>query len=191
MRSDKMNSAKARLATGAAILAGALVGLTIGCSRSEAAPSKKADPTPAAAPATAPGGGASDPSPAASSKVDGKNFKLEALPQGDCKAGAECRVIIRLEALGEYHINKEYPYKFTAKADDVEFLGTDQAMKNVFSKANGDFKTEGETKATMTVKFKPAKAGQVALSGTYKMSVCSAQNCQLESQQLALNVPVK
>lgn len=161
-----------------------------GCARSEAAPSKKSDVAAAASEAPA---AKSDEIANATSKFEGKNFKLELASQGECKAGAECSVVIKLETLGEYHINKEYPYKFKAEAkgDEVEFLGTDQAGKNIFSKTAGDFRSETEQKATLTVKFKPARAGTFKLAGVYKLSVCSAQNCQLESQALALDVAVK
>jgi hypothetical protein len=43
----------------------------------------------------------------------------------------------------------------------------------------------------MKVKFKPAAKGNVTISGIYKLSVCSAQNCQLESQELSATVAVK
>ena len=129
---------------------------------------------------------------AAGSHVDGKNFKLDMAPAGDCKAGTACQVTVKLEALGEYHINKDYPYKLkVADAAGVELLGTDAGGKNIFSKSAGDFKIDGEKVATMTVKFKPAKAGSVTLSGTYKMSVCSAANCQLETQELSIAVTAK
>jgi hypothetical protein len=42
----------------------------------------------------------------------------------------------------------------------------------------------------MTVRFKPATAGDANVSGTFKMSVCSASNCQIEQQAVALKVPV-
>ncbi len=42
----------------------------------------------------------------------------------------------------------------------------------------------------MTVRFKPTAAGDAKVSGTYKMSVCSAENCQIEQQTVSLNVPV-
>lgn len=132
-----------------------------------------------------------DLSVAAGSHIDGKNFKIDATA-GECKAGAECLVIVKLEALGDYHINKEYPYKIkVAEAPGVEFLGSDAGGKNVFSKGAGDFKLDSEKTATMTIKFKPAKAGSVTLNGTYKMSVCSAQNCQLETQELSVAVAAK
>src|SRR4051812_43736072 len=42
----------------------------------------------------------------------------------ECKAGATCTAVLRLEAKGEYHLNAEYPFKFTG-ADNakVEYLG--------------------------------------------------------------------
>jgi len=123
--------------------------------------------------------------------IDGKNFKLDFAQSGECKAGAECSATIKLDAIGDYHINKEYPYKFKADGAAFEFLGKDAAGKNVFSKGAGDFTIDGEKNATMTIHFKAAKAGSAPITGQYKMSVCSAQNCQLETQELSLNVSVK
>jgi hypothetical protein len=62
----------------------------------------------------------------------------------------------------------------------------------VFAKP-GDFREEGEKAATMTVAFKPTAApagGKVTLAGTYKMSVCSDANCQIEQTAISLAVPV-
>ena len=51
---------------------------------------------------------------------------------------------LRLEASGGYHVNKEYPYKFTANAaPSVDFLGRDPGGAAVFSKAAGDFTQDG------------------------------------------------
>src|SRR4051812_13464670 len=97
---------------------------------------------------------ASSSTAAPASHVDGKNFKLDANGVGDCKAGGDCVLTLRLEAVGDYHINKEYPYKFKAEGSGVEFQGTDAAGKNVFSKGAGDFTLEGEKVGTMKVKFK-------------------------------------
>ena len=63
-------------------------------------------------------------------------------------------------------------------------------MKDTFSKAGGDFKKDGEKTGTMTVKFKPT-AAKGKIVGTYKMSVCSEQNCQLEQQEVAVDVDAK
>lgn len=96
---------------------------------------------------------------------------------------------LRLAAVGDYHVNKEYPYKFVASAaPGVQFLGSGDA--NTFSRAAGDFREDGEKAATLTVRFKPTAAGEAHVSGTYKMSVCSAENCQIETPTVTLAVPV-
>lgn len=96
---------------------------------------------------------------------------------------------LNLSVTGDYHVNKGYPYKFIGAASpNVTFLGNGDA--NTFSRAAGDFQERGEKAATMTVRFKPAAAGSAKVSGTYKMSVCSAENCQIEQQAVTLDVPV-
>ncbi len=123
----------------------------------------------------------------------GNHFAVDS-SQADCKAGAECVVELKLSAEGGFHVNKEYPYKF--KAGDVagvDYTGTDTAGKNVFSKASGDFTPDAkdEKLGTMKVHFKAAKAGALAIPGTFKLSVCSAENCQLETAELSIPVTIK
>ena len=123
-----------------------------------------------------------------STRMSGKNFTLDAASPG-CRVEVPCTMTLRLAASGEYHVNKEYPYKFlAAAAPGVQFLGNGDA--NTFSRAAGDFHEDGEKAATMTVRFKPTSAGEARVSGSYKMSVCSAENCQVETQAVTLVVPV-
>jgi len=120
----------------------------------------------------------------------GDNYVINA-STSSCRAGGECTVALRLEAQGAFHVNKEYPYKFTANdTSGVEFLGHDPSNKNRFSKAAGDFALDAsnEKVGTMTVRFKPSSRGSVSISGLFKFSVCSAQNCQLG--QATVTVPV-
>jgi hypothetical protein len=123
--------------------------------------------------------------------VDGKNFTLDSERDGECKGGSECHVTVKLKAVGDYHINKEYPYKFKAEGAGVEFLGSDAAGKNTFSKSANDFVIIDEKNAVMTIRFKPAAKGMTTIKGTLKMSVCSSQNCQLETQEVVVDVLVK
>ncbi len=124
----------------------------------------------------------------ASKRVTGKNFALDLASPG-CKAGEECAMTIKLSASGDYHINKEYPYKFVASPQpNVAFLGKGDA--NTFGRASGDFVEQGEKAALLTVRFKPSSAGEAKVSGTYKMSVCSAENCQIEQETVDLSIPV-
>lgn len=175
-----MGFSRVKVVGAAAVAAAAVLAITTGCKDSSA--NESGQKAPAASEV------------AASSHVDGKNYKLDAKQAGDCAAGAECKVTVRLEAQGEYHINGEYPYKLKAEAPGVEFLGTDAAGKNTFSKSAGDFVADqgSPPKAgTMTVKFKPSAKGNVTINATFKMSVCSAQNCQLETQEISAPVTVK
>jgi hypothetical protein len=122
----------------------------------------------------------------------GSNFFLDAAPAGDCAPGAKCAVSVKLVATGDYHINEDYPYKL--RADDtpgVEFLGSDGAGKNTFSKGASDWKKNDEKSGVMTVAFRATDKGDKTIGGTFKLSVCSAQNCQLEQQQVKATVSVK
>lgn len=118
------------------------------------------------------------------------NFFVD-VASGRCAAGGACNVTLKLVATGEFHVNDEYPYKFKAdEAPGVEFLGTDGAGKNVFSKAAGDWQKTDEKSGVMTVKFKPQDHGNKTIAGVFKLSVCSAQNCLLEQRPVAASVVV-
>jgi hypothetical protein len=96
---------------------------------------------------------------------------------------------LALAVAGDFHVNKEYPYKFIgAPAGGVSFLGKNDA--NIFGRTTGDFVEQGEKKATLTVRFKAASAGEAHVTGKYKLSVCSAAQCQIEEQAVDLAVPV-
>lgn len=124
----------------------------------------------------------------AAARTSGKNFTLEAASPG-CRVDAPCTMTLRLVASGDYHVNKEYPYKFiAAPAPGIHFQGNGDA--NTFSRAAGDFREESEKAAVLTIRFKPTSAGEAKVVGTYKMSVCSAENCQIETQPVSLSIPV-
>jgi hypothetical protein len=119
------------------------------------------------------------------------HFFVEAAP-GDCAAGAACSLQLKVVATGDYHINDDYPYRF--KADDapgVAFLGSNPADKDVFSKPAGDWQKAEAKTGTMTVKFTPAAAGDKTISGTFKVSVCSAENCLLEQPSVSAVVAAR
>ena len=128
-----------------------------------------------------------DTSDGATKHLEGDHFALDLESKG-CKVGAECTLTIKLGIQGDFHINKEYPYRYVA-ADTagVEYLG--KADKNKFTKEAGDFVAADEKTGTMTVKFKPASAGKMKLTGVYKMSLCSADQCQIEEPNLELTIP--
>ncbi len=124
------------------------------------------------------------PTTAAASRITGKNFALDIATPG-CRVNEACQMTIRVTAGTGYHVNKEYPYKFLPKeAGGIEFTSKQ------FSRDAGDFKEDSATSGTMTVRFKPTAAGKAKVAGTYKMSVCSDENCQIEQPAIELEVPV-
>ncbi len=172
-------------------IASATASAPVASATAAASASASAPPADAGAAKTTKDAGAGTPTAKlqpAKAHVDGKNFSLDVASPG-CRAGEECTMTIKLVASADYHVNKEYPYKFVAAAaPGIMFLGKGDAT--TFSKASGDFVEEGEKTATMTVRFKPGAAGEAKVSGTYKMSVCSADQCQIEQQPVSLGVPV-
>jgi hypothetical protein len=135
---------------------------------------------------SAPGSALAAVAPVAS-YTGGPHFKLALSAPGNCAANSECSALLTLTATEGYHINKnEYPYKFIAdEASGVVF--TKDARS--FGTASGDFTLVNESVATVRISFKAASA--FTLQGTFKMSVCSEANCQVEVQRLALNVPIR
>jgi hypothetical protein len=137
-------------------------------------------------------------SPAAAAAADcghaacGSNFFVDAAPSGDCAAGAACSMTLALYATGAFHINDEYPYKF--KADEtpgVAFLGTDAAGTMVFSRQASNWTKKDEKSGVMTVAFRSAEKGTKNVGGTLKLSVCSAETCQLEQQPVRATIAVR
>lgn len=122
----------------------------------------------------------------------GPNYFVDATQTSDCAVGANCSLALTLVATGEYHINDDYPYKFRADdAPHLSFQGTDSAGPKVFSKAANNWQKVAAQKGVMNVVVQAADKGDKPLSGVFKLSVCSAQNCQLEQTQVAATVHVR
>ena len=114
------------------------------------------------------------------------NFFVDTQAPAECAVGSTCDLAVKLTALGDFHVNDEYPYRF--KANDVpgiDYAGTDAMGKGVFSKPAGDWKKADAKTGVMTVKFTPREKGDKTITGTFKMSVCSAANCLLEQRDLS------
>ena len=125
--------------------------------------------------------------------ASGNNFTVNANVAA-CTSGADCTITLKLEAKGDFHVNKEYPYKFKATAaNGVTYLGKDPAGADTFSKTAGDFVLDSanEKVGTMTLKFKSANKGSVAIAGVFKLSVCSAEDCLVVSANVGVPVTVR
>lgn len=124
--------------------------------------------------------GNGEPDPPAGKPLAGKTFyRIDAGPPSACAQGATCEARLVLTALGDYHVNQDYPFKFIGEpAPAVPVDG------------QGAFAIDDAKHLTMTVKFRPA-AGSATLVGTFKLSVCSDDTCEIETPRIELAVPVR
>jgi len=135
---------------------------------------QKAAPEPAPAPTPAKGI-APLPPPLAASAF----YRIDAGPQTPCTAGAVCEARLVLTALGAYHVNQKYPFKLLAEpGPDLTVDGT------------GTFALDDARTGTLTVKFRAAKPGTVRLAGTFKLSVCTEEECEIVEPKVQLELPV-
>ena len=106
-------------------------------------------------------------------------YRVDAKPLAPCSAGATCEAQLVLTALGDYHVNGDYPTKFVTDATASAGLSID---------GPGTFALDGAKRGTLTVRFKPAKPGAAQLVGTFKLSVCNDDNCEIEAPKITLDV---
>jgi hypothetical protein len=166
----------------------ALLTVLAGCEKNAAAPAGPAQASSSSAAAAAPATPARDCGHAAC----GESYFIDAAPEPACTSGGKCRVALKLVATGDFHVNDQYPYRFKAdEARAVQFLGTDAAGKNVFSKSAGDWAQTDAKSGVMTVQLTPAEKGDVAIGGVFKLSVCSAQNCLIEQPQMRITLAAR
>lgn len=125
-------------------------------------------------PATSDKGVSTEGKPLASKEY----FRLDtAKEQPACQVDAPCEAHLVLTALGDYHVNDQYPTKFVDASKDVKVDA-------------GSFEIKGKT-ATMAIPFRASAAGTAKIAGTFKLSVCNDQNCQIETPKIAFEVPVR
>mgnify|MGYP003441757996 CR=1 FL=1 len=107
-------------------------------------------------------------------------FRVDAAPdQPACQVDAPCEAQLILTALGDYHVNNDYPFKLVA-----------EATPNVKVDGTGTFSPKGK-QGTMALPFRTSSAGTVKIAGTFKLSVCNDENCQIESPKIAFEIPVR
>jgi DsbC/DsbD-like thiol-disulfide interchange protein len=97
------------------------------------------------------------------------------------KAGQPGSVTAVVNALGEYHVNPEYPYKVKLGAAPAGVTFPEDTVRDV---------SRSEKRATMTIPFTPSQAGSATISGTISLSVCSKDQCVIEKAPVSVTVKV-
>ena len=106
-------------------------------------------------------------------------YRVDPGPPAACARETNCEARLVLTALGAYHVNKDYPFKFVGEPASAPLLD-----------GEGTFAVDDAKHGTMTVKFRPGAAGTAKLSGTFKLSVCSDDTCEIEAPKIELAIPV-
>ena len=168
-----------------AILLTAAIALGLGCQRS--APS-----TDGAGEATATSQVPSS-SAAVSARFEHPNYTVVLEPAGPYKKGESASFKIVVRAKGEFHINEEYPTKFSA----VVAPGVAYAMPKLARATQPDAFAlkpcaSGKDNCTLelTVRFTPEQAGTVTVGGEIALGVCNKDNCIFDKKVLSVAVPV-
>ena len=87
-----------------------------------------------------------------------------------------------VNAVGEYHVNQEYPYKFKMAAAPAGVTYPEAIVRAV---------NRTEKRATMSIPFTPDAAGTATISGECSLSVCTDSNCVIEKVNLSVAVKVE
>jgi hypothetical protein len=119
---------------------------------------------------------------AAGPRVDNPNYTISFRADGPYQQGQEGTAEVTVESKGEYHINNEYPFRFTPKE------GEGVTFKGPVGREGG---TVEKMKVTLKVPFTPTKGGEVKLAGKMSLSVCSDKQCLMEKQDLEVLAKVK
>ena len=107
-------------------------------------------------------------------------YRIEPGPRTPCSPGAACEAFLAFSALGDYHVNDRYPFKFIA--DPVPGVAVD---------GTGTFTLDDAKHGMMKVAFRATKHGPARLAGTFKLSVCTDDVCEIEEPKLAFEIPVE
>lgn len=121
---------------------------------------------------------------AKSKAANGKNTSATAKPYSieikapkAAKVGEKVNAEIRLNALGEYKINAEYPIKLSVKA-----LAELNPKDLIFAKK--DAKTFEKKLVVFMPTHTPTKVGEFKSEAEFKFSVCTAKHCELKKQNI-------
>jgi hypothetical protein len=99
-----------------------------------------------------------------------------------CALGTDCVASLRVEALGDYHVNPDYRFRFVPTAvSGVTFSAG----------GPGDFALQGPKVGVMSVHYSAVAAGSVTLSGSFKICVCTDAVCAPEPVSVSLPVTVR
>jgi hypothetical protein len=137
-----------------------------------------------AAPAPTSAAGDSRTAEVTSPKVGEANFSVWMQAAGKHKVGQQGTVEVVLIPKNGFHCNENYPYKIKLN-DPPSGVSFPQA---VVRKENMSVTPD---RGVMRVPFVPTAAGDARISGKFSFSVCTSDQCLIDSRDLAIVVKVE
>ena len=135
---------------------------------------------------------ASTGAPASSAKADttevkgeektGAAFSAYMSSAKSYKAGQPGTVTAIVNALGDYHVNPEFPYKVKLDAAPSGVSYPQDTIRDV---------SRSEKRASMSIPFTASQAGSSTISGTISLSVCTKDQCVIEKAPVSVTVKVE
>lgn len=102
-------------------------------------------------------------------------FRLEA-EVAPCASGAPCTISLVLSALGDYKLNKEYPFKLVPHPQSA-----------VTIRRLGKLERESGQRGVMKLETE-AMPLPAALTGVFKLSVCTEDVCEIADPEISVTV---
>jgi len=109
----------------------------------------------------------------------GPFYRVDVGPQTPCTAGAPCEARLVLTALGAFHVNKEYPFKFVG-----------EPTPGLLVEGTGSFALDDAKSGTLTIRYRAARSGRARFTGRFKLSVCDPDRCEIEQPKIEFELPV-
>jgi hypothetical protein len=135
----------------------------------------------------------SDPAVAApASRAEGAAWQVELSQSGDLVAGSAGAVQVSIGARPGFHVNPDYPVKFTPSDEStVTFASKAIALGEALKREPCEGHPDEACRASGLVSFTTGNAPSAVVAGTLAFSVCSAEQCLIEKQPLRVSVPVR
>jgi hypothetical protein len=127
------------------------------------------------------------PSPPArpvAARSTGDHWVADVSAPGDCQASTDCVATLRVQATGDYHVNREFPHKFVGTANaGVTFPGGNRFTAFTF---------QGDKAGVLPVRFQGAAPGTATLAGAFRTCVCIGETaCEPVDVPISLAVPMR
>lgn len=114
---------------------------------------------------------------------DEPNFQLVSAVTGPFTAGTAGSFEVRLTPRGEYHVNREYPWTVTVTGPE----GVTLPQPTIESTGATELT---DTVARFTVPFTASAPGTHRLVAAVDFGICTAEGCQFEVRNVAVDVTV-